>query len=241
MTTREFHSDGIRHQFSGIENLTYNYSQADQDIFVLSMLDGRRNGTYLEIGCNDGFVYNNTALLETVFGWTGVSIDSHKPWIDAWSRHNPVEHACGLEIDYLDLLHRHGMNQSTIDYLSLDCDPPEQTLKILKRLPFDQIQFAVITFEHDCHAHGPEVKHASRDYLNSHGYQLVVSNISENGLATDFEDWWVHPDLVDHELISSHTDLRDTIKDYRWYLYNRLPDCLKSTSWVEEFYQNPIK
>ena len=228
MSKRIFHSDGIRHQFSGIENLTYNYSQADQDIFVLSMLDGKRNGTYLEIGCNDGFVYNNTALLETVFGWTGVGIDSYKPWIDAWSRHNPVEHACGLKVDYLDLLHRHGMNQSIIDYLSIDCDPPEQTLKILKRLPFDQVQFAVITFEHDCHAHGPGVKHASRDYLNSYGYQLVVSNISENGMATDFEDWWVHPELVDRALINCHTDLRDIIKDYRWHLYNRVPECVKN-------------
>jgi hypothetical protein len=29
--------------------------------------------------------------------------------------------------------------------------------------------------------------------LESYGYQLVVSNISDHGLARDYEDWWVHP------------------------------------------------
>jgi hypothetical protein len=235
---KPFIPTGLRNQFPGSENLDYNYSQADQDIFVLSVLDGKCNGTYLEIGCNDGFDLNNTALLETKFGWTGISIDVYQPWDDQWTRQNPIEIADGLTVDYLDLLQRHNINTTDLDYLSIDCDPPERTFDILKRLLSNQIRFAVITFEHDCYAFGPEVKNKSRHYLESQGYQLVVSNISECGLATDFEDWWVHPDLVDPTIVALHTDLKDTVKDYNWYLYNRIPKSLENTTWIEEFYQN---
>lgn len=235
---KPFDCSGLRHQFSGIQTLEFNYSQADQDIFVLSLLDGKQNGTYLEIGCNHSFVENNTALLETKFDWHGVSLDVYKPWIDTWSRKNPAEHANGLEVDYLELLHRYNIYNTDLDYLSIDCDPATRTFEVLKKIPLDRVRFAVITFEHDCYATGPEVKNASRSYLQSHGYQLVVNNISRHGLAQDFEDWWIHPDLVDPVLVEMHTDLRDCVKDYTWYLYNRIPDCLKSTTWVKQFYQN---
>ena len=36
-----------------------------------------------------------------------------------------------------------------IDYLQLDCDPPEVTYKILLNMPFETHRFAVITYEHD--------------------------------------------------------------------------------------------
>ena len=41
------------------------------------------------------------------------------------------------------------------------------------------------------------------------GYQLVVSNVSVDD-KSPFEDWWVHPDLVDNEIIQklkSHKDI----------------------------------
>jgi hypothetical protein len=235
---KSFSPKGLRNQFPGSENLTYNYSQADQDIFVLSILNGKCNGTYLEIGCGDEFNINNTALLETKFEWTGVSIDTHKLYADTWTRQNPIETANGITVDYLDLLQRHNISATNLDYLSIDCDPPDQTLCILKCLPLDKIRFAVITFEHDCYAHGPDVKNKSRAYLESYGYQLVVSNISDCGLARDFEDWWVHPELVDSAMVSMHTDLRDITKDYSWYLYNRIPEVLKNTDFVKQFYRN---
>jgi hypothetical protein len=30
------------------------------------------------------------------------------------------------------------------------------------------------------------------------GYKLVVNDVSPDGVST-FEDWWVHPDLIDVE------------------------------------------
>lgn len=50
-------------------------SQAGQDLFVIAMTQGRRHGTWLEIGCAWPVRSNNTYLLEKKLGWTGVSID----------------------------------------------------------------------------------------------------------------------------------------------------------------------
>ncbi len=44
-------------------------------MFVLTMLEGKEQGTYLEIGAADPFKSNNTALLEGVFDWKGISIE----------------------------------------------------------------------------------------------------------------------------------------------------------------------
>lgn len=50
-------------------------SQAGQDLFVVSMLQGKKNGTFLEIGSADLKLGNNTYLLEKTFGWSGYGID----------------------------------------------------------------------------------------------------------------------------------------------------------------------
>ena len=230
---KQFDPAGLRNQFPGCNTINSNYSQADQDIFVLSMLGGKRNGTWLEIGCAWPFNINNTALLEQ-FGWTGVSLDSYQTVLNEWAaaRTTVPVHQCAYTADWIGLLNQKGINQTDIDYLSLDCDPAAQTLDILYRIPFDRLRFAVITFEHDCHAAGPAVKIASRQYLQDRGYKLVVSNISEWGQARDFEDWWVHPDLVAPGLIESHTATDESIKPYETYLYG--------LTWSEQFAQNRL-
>jgi tetratricopeptide (TPR) repeat protein len=66
--------DQLRHKFPGAENIEKNYSQTYQDMFTLTMLNGKRNGTYFEIGAADPFHGSNTALLEE-FGWKGTSLE----------------------------------------------------------------------------------------------------------------------------------------------------------------------
>ena len=65
----------LRHQFSESEKIKKNWSQSMQDMFVLSMLDGKRNGVYVEIGADKPKIINNSYLLEKRFGWRGVSFE----------------------------------------------------------------------------------------------------------------------------------------------------------------------
>lgn len=58
----------LRFKFIGSELIEKNYSQVYQDMFILSMLNGKKNGTFLEIGGATPYHGNNTALLEEQFG-----------------------------------------------------------------------------------------------------------------------------------------------------------------------------
>ena len=212
----------FKYPFSGINLIKNNYAQADQDLFVLSMLDGRRNGTWLEIGCGWPLHISNTALLEFDFGWRGISFDSYQAVLDEWAgvRSNPTTHVCGYNVDFAKLFKDHNITKTDIDYLSIDCDPATQTYDILLRIPFDQYRFAVITFEHD---HDLTVQHNAQMYLTQHGYKLVVCNISDQGIANPYEDWYVHPSLVNPVKVAQHLADDSSPKDYTKYFYQNTP------------------
>ena len=208
----------LRRAFNYSNTITYNYGQSDQDIWVLSMLNGLHNGTYLEIGAGWPEHISNTALLELLFGWHGVSLDYQDDYPSMWQAagRKTLVKGSGQTIDFVQLLSN---MPSVIDYLSIDCEPGEITFEILQRIPWDQYKFRLITFEHECYSEGPKIKNASREFLLSRGYVLVANNISHMGIAIDYEDWWAHPDLVNIERLKLHQVVNDSIKDYQLYLY----------------------
>jgi hypothetical protein len=183
-------------QFPGVEEIQVNFSQLHQDMFVLCMLDGKRGGSYLEIGAHEPVFISNTYLLESAFGWKGVGIELDAGMVGRHRerRRNPCHREDARTADYDRLLKSAGLS-SVIDYLSIDVDPPAVTLAALKRIPHELYRFRVITFEHDYTAGGALERMESRAYLGSLGYRLVVSDVSWKDWIV--EDWWVHPDLVD--------------------------------------------
>ena len=182
-------------------------------MFILSMLDVKNNGTYLEIGAGSSYYGSNTALLETKFDWTGVGLDLSEEFVKQHTeeRKNPFLLKNALEINYEEFL-RDNYSTTDIDYLQLDCDPPQVTYEILLKMPFEKYRFAVITYEHDYYTDETEsFKQKSREYLKSKGYELVISNVSPNEWK-DYEDWWVHPDLVNKSSLHNLKDISDSIK-----------------------------
>ena len=119
-------------------------------MFVLSMNNGTNSGTYLEIGAGDYKYGNNTYLLEYDFNWSGVSIDINIVSVEGFNnvRKNKCLCADATKIDYIKLLNEN-YESTNIDYLQLDCDPPNITFDILSKIPFDNYKFGVITYEHD--------------------------------------------------------------------------------------------
>jgi len=211
--------ENLRVKFQGAEFIDKNYSQCYQDLFVLTMLDGQREGKYVEIGCADPYFGNNTALLEKRFGWTGISIDIDQNFINAFNEERVSKAICAdaTKVDYKRLL----KEENVYDYLQLDCDPPLITYKVLQKIPFETHKFAVITFEHDHYAdEHSEIRAKSRKYLESFGYELVVSNIGPDKYSP-YEDWWVHPDLVDREIIDKMKDISEETKTPDEYMLKR--------------------
>ena len=210
----------LKVKFNGAIDIQQNYSQVYQDMFVLTMLNGKRQGRFLEIGCAGPYYGNNTALLEKDFEWTGISIDYDQEAINQFNFKRPTKTLCAdaTKIDYAELL----KNDKDIDYLQLDCDPPLITYETLLKIPFETHRFAVITFEHDHYAdEESDIRNKSRKYLESLGYELIVNNISPDDYNS-FEDWWVHPDLVDKSIITKMKYLSDKPKKGDKYMLGRI-------------------
>jgi GR25 family glycosyltransferase involved in LPS biosynthesis len=209
--------DCLRFKFPGSGLIEKNYSQAYQDMFVLAILNGKRNGTYLEIGAQEPFYQNNSALLETEFDWKGTSIEIREDLCKMFAEQRKNQILCkdATKINYEKLLD--GMNVGTdIDYLQVDCEPSKTTFEILTAIPFEKYRFAVITYEHD---HSVDItssyREKSRRFLKSYGYELVVKDVAFNDEYT-FEDWWIHPDLVNLDIVSQmksvDTDVTNVVK-----------------------------
>lgn len=203
--------DKLKYKFDGVDKIDKNHSQAFQDMFVLMVLDGKTEGKYLEIGANKPFEHSNTYLLEDKFNWKGVSLEingSLVTWFNG-KRKNPCLQRDATKANYLEILDSQNMG-TDFDYLQLDCEPARNTFEALLLIPFEKYRFAVITYEHDWYIDEDKtMRDKSRKYLQMMGYELVVPNISidkENW----FEDWWIHPNLVDPKIIEVLKSSKET-------------------------------
>ena len=191
--------ENLKTKFSGAENIENNWSQSMQDMFVLSMLDGKRNGVYVEIGADQPRVISNTYLLENNFDWSGISfeLDADKVAFFNTIRKNKCLCEDATLYDYKSIFEERNYPKQ-IDYLQLDIDPAEGTLRALKALPLDNYRFSVITYETDVYSSGADIQDEQIEILESHGYQLVAKNVKCEG--NPYEDWWVDPAIVSEDI-----------------------------------------
>lgn len=214
----------LKHKFFRADAISTTYSQSMQDLFVLSILNGKQDGTYLEIGSAHPHNGNNTYLLESIFNWTGLGIEIKSDLVNLYNdnRRNKAINEDALLVDYNEILSTVAKN-NIVDYLQIDAEPATTTYEILKKIPFDTYKFSVITYEHDYYADiTQECRKLSREYLESLGYKLVVNDIcSDKRKRCSYEDWWVLPDLIDNKLLLAMTsnDL-NTNKYVEEYFYN---------------------
>lgn len=166
------------------------YSQAGQDLFVLKVLGGKLNGTYVDIGCSQPREINNTLRLEES-GWYGINLDI-RAFEKHWAEHRkstfiPCD---ATKCNYEELFNQY-FKSKDIDYLSIDIDG--LSTEILKKIPFDSYKFNVITIEHDAYSNGNIYRDEQRQILTHNGYKLLIADVMLQG--NSFEDWWVSEDI----------------------------------------------
>ena len=171
------------------------YSKECQDLFVLSVLNQKMNGTYLELGGDHPINYNNTYTLESQYGWSGISYEISLKHKANWNkkRKNVCNFENALKVDYSALF-----EDNTLDYLALDIHPPKDTLDLLKIILDTGLQFRVITFEHARQQFGDETAFDQITYLENKGYTLVMKDCMW-GTELLLEDWWVYEPLLDND------------------------------------------
>ena len=212
---RYYQHDNLKFKFTNSENIIRNYSEAFQDMFILTMLNGKKNGTYLEIGAGHPTYGSNTLLLEKDFNWRGISIDYNSDIVATFNdnRINKCKEQNAIKTNYLQLINEYLGDITEIDYLQLDCDPPSITYEILTKIPFDKYKFAIITYEHDYYNDDSKLyQFKSTEFLQSKGYTKIINNLSPDG-SRNYEDWWVHLDLIDFEIFNKFKNTDGTTKN----------------------------
>jgi hypothetical protein len=187
------------------------YSQAAQDLFVEKITQGKQNGYFVEIGSNHPITHNNSYLLEKKYNWSGVMVEYDRSFEESYKIHRPNSIYILNDarfVNYKDILDTNHFPKH-IDYLQIDLDVDNKstldTFMLLNDTVFDTYTFATITFEHDIYTGNYyNTQSISRKILLERGYILVFPNVSVfwNGSYKQFEDWYVHPDLVDMDLVN---------------------------------------
>ena len=196
------------------------YSQAAQDIFVLYANKNKTNGVFLEIGSNHPSFHNNSYLLEKEYNWSGLLVEYDNSFESLYKIDRPnskyIINDARL-INYREFLDNNNF-PINIDYLQIDLDVDNKstldTFLILNDNVFDKYKFATSTLEHDIYTGNYfDTQNITRSILLNKGYKLVFPNVSVfwEGSYKPFEDWYIHPDLVDINLFDKININRDSL------------------------------
>jgi len=190
-----------RFSFNGLDTIDKNYSRHFQDMFVLSLTNGKKNGSFIEVGSGHPTLFNNTYLLEEKFDWKGLSIDKSERMCSKFSRERKtnIVMSDATQIDFKQLFKQNCIEQH-VDFLRINSD--DSSYIVLENIPFNKYEFSIIQFQHNACWWGNELRDASRKKLQEIGYILFVPDvsISEN---QPYEDWWVHPGFANSEMKSN--------------------------------------
>ena len=189
--------------------MTYN-GQLLQDKFVLNVLQEKKNGYFLEIGSNHPEEINNSYLLEKEYSWKGIMVEYDSRWLDLYKKNRPNSiHIINdaRKVNYKNILEENNY-PNNLDYLQLDIEANNgSTLETLIKLDkeiLDTYTFAVVTFEHDIyHTNYMNTRDESRKIFEKRNYIRVFGDVCCAITGRPFEDWYIHPALVNSNLVSN--------------------------------------
>jgi hypothetical protein len=189
-------------------------AQAGQDLFVIAMTQGKRNGTFLEIGAGHPRYQSNCYLLEKYFDWSGIGIDKQDYFPNwdpfKWEEERPHTKFYKTDVNNFDFR----FVDDYVDYLQIDLDHPSISMEILQKA-IQKTRYGVITYEHDVFGKASlyyKSKNFAKKLLEQNGYVLLVNNVTiepDKGVGPPgehmfFEDWYVNPETIDSKVIEAY-------------------------------------
>lgn len=172
-------------------------SQLGQDMLVIDVLQEKQNGFFVDLGCSHYEKYNNTFILEKKYNWSGLGFDIEMN-VEEWKKERPnttVFKADALKFNYYQLFDMYNVPK-TIDYLSLDLEPPEVTLACLNLIPFSEYMFKVISFEVD--RYRSNNYKITRPFFYKHGYVRIAEfGFIKNNMFSEVDDIYLHHSIAE--------------------------------------------
>jgi len=164
------------------------YSEWEQDFIIDKLLSEKTDGTFVDIGANHYCNNNNSYFFERERNFHGIGIELDPKYTEGWNnRKTPFIIADATTIDYQELFTKYNL-PNTIDFLSIDTDPPQISLQCLQKVLQSNYQFNVIDFEVD---NIPEIIQTSKELLTAKRY-ILVKEIHIHGGRHHLDDFYVH-------------------------------------------------
>jgi FkbM family methyltransferase len=204
-------------------------SQIRQDVFVLSQLDFKRNGFFVEFGASNGISASNTYLLEKEYGWTGILAEPARCWHEDLHRNrkSAIEPKCVWKESNAQILFNEAINPSLSSVDSLEYADWAQGIREIseKKYPVETISLVDLLKKHrapsvidylSVDVEGSEFEVLSAFDFN--GYQFRVITCEHNNTAMRES---IHALLTSHDYVRKHDDLT---KFEDWYVLEPPPE-----------------
>jgi len=219
--------------------------EALQDNFVLSILDFKKKGYYVELGAAEPVKFNNTYILEKEYNWDGVSFDIDLNFYNKFkkTRRNEILLEDAVKFDYKTYLDLHCENKR-LDFLQCDIDPTEASFYAMVNVLASGYSFNIIMFEHNIYLDPQNAGYQDKAYqlLKGLGYVRYAKNVKvvskvkdSSGTWDAFEDWYVHGDLGLGEDVFVNQRFTNI---FNMSLLDKIVEELKSYSRKFYFYQS---
>jgi FkbM family methyltransferase len=65
------------------------FSMGPEEWIIREVLQDQRNGVFVDVGAADARILSNTFYLESVLGWSGLSIDAQSSYASGYARYRP--------------------------------------------------------------------------------------------------------------------------------------------------------
>jgi hypothetical protein len=191
------------------------HSHEQQDEYVYNVFNGKKNGFFLDISCGNPIIGSNSYTLEKFCNWDGIGFDIYDVEKDLrWSQYRKSKF---VQMDVTseqmtEWLKSNIPSDLVVDYISVDVDAwgTNLALQTLHRILDSGIKFKAMTFEHEYHGHGPEIRDEQRRLLKAQGMEMLFEDVrlwsrgpSNYNNTEIFEDWWIHPDYFDSNLLEA--------------------------------------
>ena len=218
----------LRSSFSDLEKIIkLSKSQIGQDLFVVALLSGKKNGYFVEFGATDGIGLSNTYMLEKEFSWSGILAEPGKNWHNALiaNRSCKIDFRCISDIsgkqivfyesDSPELSTISGLEKSDSNIRKLKDSYSVETVSLNDLLSHHKapkvIDFLSIDTE------GSELSILESFNFNNYKFAIIVCEhnftqnrekiftlLNANGYKrvwhefTQFDDWYILPELIDN-------------------------------------------
>ena len=171
-------------------------SQLGQDYIVDAILHGKRDGVFLDIGASYAQQFSNSFFFEKDRDWYGLAVELNPDYQQEWRDTRPNSTfllADATQVNYERALDALGAPH-TLDFLSIDIDPPLSSWHVLELVMQTSYEFNAIAFEVDYggDTEYPErfsIRDPSRELLRSKGYTLIQE-------VYDYGKPWYHVDDI---------------------------------------------